>query len=103
MPLADSPAFPSVRIGRRRWLLQVGACGLAGLTLPELLRARAAQNNRRATSVIQIWLSGGPSQLDTWDMKPEMPAEIRGPFQPIRTSVPGIDVCEHLPLLAARK
>jgi hypothetical protein len=98
---ADSLAFPSVRIGRRRWLLQVGACGLAGLTLPELLRAGAAEKSRRATSVIQIWLSGGPSQLDTWDMKPAMPAEIRGPFQPIRTAVPGIEICEHLPLQAA--
>lgn len=100
-PLARLPACPDLRIGRRRWLLQLGACGLAGLTLPDLLRARAAQPIRRATSVIQIWLSGGPSQLDTWDMKPEMPAEIRGPFQPIRTSVPGIEICEHLPLQAA--
>jgi hypothetical protein len=58
---------PLLTVGRRRWLLQVGAGTLAGLTLPDLLHARAGQNNRRATSVIQIWLSGGPSQLDTWD------------------------------------
>lgn len=101
MPAQFSTASPTVRIGRRRWLLQAGACGLAGLTLPELLRARAAEGFKRPTSVIQIWLSGGPSQLDMWDMKPEMPAEIRGPFQPIRTSVPGIEICEHLPLQAA--
>jgi hypothetical protein len=98
---ARLPASPTLRIGRRRWLLQAGACGLAGLTLSELLRARAVEGSKRATSVIQIWLSGGPSQLDMWDMKPDMPAEIRGPFQPIRTAVPGIEICEHLPLQAA--
>lgn len=93
---------PLVRVGDRRWFLQVGLAGAAGLSLPRVLQARAeAAESRRPTSVIQIWLSGGPSQLDTWDMKPEMPSEIRGPFRPIPTSVPGIDICEHLPLQAA--
>src|SRR5262245_61328150 len=68
---------PFVRVGRRRWLLQVGLSGLAGLSLPMLLKSRAdaaAQGQpQRPTSVVQIWLSGGPSQIDTWDPKPEMP------------------------------
>src|SRR5690349_14203932 len=96
-------ANPLLRIGSRRWFLQVGACGL-GLSLPELLRARAEAATTgkpsRPTSVIQIWLSGGPSQIDMWDMKPGMPSEIRGPFSPIATSAPGIEICEHLPLQA---
>ncbi|MCX7400663.1 MAG: DUF1501 domain-containing protein [Planctomycetales bacterium] len=98
-------ANPLLRIGRRRWILQAGLTGAAGLSLPLLLQAKAqgglAENKKRATSVIQIWLSGGPSQIDMWDMKPEMSPEIRGPFKPISTCVPGIDICEHMPLQAA--
>lgn len=94
-----------ISVGRRRWILQAGLAGIAGLTLPQLSRAREASrqnvNTKRATSVIQIWLSGGPSQIDMWDMKPEMPPEIRGPFKPVSTSVPGIQICEHMPLQAA--
>ncbi len=105
----QSPFNPAtrdlIRVGSRRWFLQVGMQGMAGLTLPALLQARAeakqAGQSTRRTSVILIWLSGGPSQIDTWDMKPEMPDEIRGPFRPISTSVPGINICEHLPLQAA--
>ena len=97
---------PLLQVGRRRWMLQAGLAGIAGLSLPSLLQSKALGANenapkRKATSVIQIWLSGGPSQLDMWDMKPEMPSEIRGPFKPIPTSVPGIEICEHLPLQAA--
>ena len=98
-------ANPLLQIGRRRWMLQAGLAGAAGLSLPGLLQAKAlggvAENKKRATSVIQIWLSGGPSQIDMWDMKPEMSPEIRGPFKPISTCVPGIDICEHMPLQAA--
>ena len=94
-----------IRVGQRRWMLQAGLAGVAGLSLPMLLQSRAEgtqeAHNRRATSVIQIWLSGGPSQIDMWDMKPEMPLEIRGPFKPISTSAPGIHICEHMPLQAA--
>ncbi|MGV2336975.1 MAG UNVERIFIED_CONTAM: DUF1501 domain-containing protein [Planctomycetaceae bacterium] len=87
-------------------MLQAGLSGLAGLSLPGLLRqtASAAQGKttvaRPVRSVIQIWLSGGPSQIDMWDMKPEQPPEIRGPFRPISTCVPGVQICEHLPLQA---
>src|SRR5258707_4213950 len=92
-----------IRVGSRRWFLQTGIAGLAGLSLPGLLRCRAqgavaGRADRKA--VILIWLSGGPSQLDTWDPKPAAPGEVRGPFGSISTTVPGVRVCEHLPLQA---
>jgi len=94
-----------VRVGSRRWFLQTGMSGVAGLSLPAVLKSRAeaakAGRSKKPTAVIQIWLSGGPSHIDTWDMKPAMSAEIRGPFAPIRTSVPGIEICEHMPRQAA--
>jgi len=90
-------------ISRRRWL-QAGGLSLLGLTLPSLLRAqgtpRASGGAREARSCVLFVLHGGPSQLDTFDMKPAAPAEVRGEFHPIRTSVPGIQIVEHLPRLA---
>jgi hypothetical protein len=91
----------------RREFLQVGSSSLLGLGLPGLLAARAASASPQAEhgksrSVILVLLTGGMSHLDTLDMKPDAPAEIRGEFKPIATSVPGIHVCEHLPQLAAR-
>src|SRR5262245_57363086 len=88
----------------RRGLLQVGGLVFAGLTLADVLRLRAesaAPTARRAKSVILIWLRGGASHIDSYDMKPDAPAEIRGEFRPISTNVPGIQVCEHLPRHAA--
>lgn len=88
----------------RRQVLTVGATGIAGLHLPWLLRAAAnlpgTEAKPRADSCIVIFLNGGPSHLDMWDMKPEAPAEIRGEFKPIASSVPGLMVSEHLPGLA---
>lgn len=86
----------------RRDVLRVGALALGGLTLADLLRLRAgaASDAGRAKSVIMIWLRGGPSHIDSYDMKPAAPAEIRGEFHPISTNVPGIDICEHMPLQA---
>ena len=95
------PAADLIRVGSRRWFLQTGLAGVAGLSLPELLRCRAegaAGTSRNA--VILIWLSGGPSQLDTWDPKPDAPAKVRGPWRSIATRVPGVHVSEHLPLQA---
>jgi uncharacterized protein (DUF1501 family) len=92
-----------IRVGSRRWFLQTGLAGLAGLSLPDLLRCKAqgaAPGGMDRKAVILIWMSGGPSQLDTWDPKPDAPAEIRGPFRSIATKVPGVRVCEHLPLQA---
>ncbi|MDA1052886.1 MAG: DUF1501 domain-containing protein [Planctomycetota bacterium] len=92
----------------RRELLQIGYTGLLGFGLPSLLarQAPAAESRpvgeTRARSVILIFLTGAPSHLDMFDLKPEVPAEVRGTFQPIATRTPGMDVCEHLPKLAAR-
>lgn len=86
----------------RRELLQIGSLGFAGLGLPTLLQAAAGDGLRRgaARSCLLLFLEGGPAQQDLWDMKPTAPLEVRGPFQPIATTLPGVDVCEHLPLLA---
>src|SRR5215469_5779735 len=92
-----------IRVGSRRWFLQTGLTGLAGLSLPDLLRYRApgaAAGAADRKAVILIWLSGGPSQLDTWDPKPAAPAEVRGPFGSIATKVPGVRISEHFPLQA---
>ena len=95
----------------RRELVQAGFSGLLGIGLPSLFARKAAAKpsnlpggraERDGKSVIFIFLTGAPSQLDTFDMKPEAPAEVRGTFQPIATRVPGIQICEHLPLLASR-
>lgn len=98
----DPVAPDLVRVGSRRWFLQTGLAGFAGLSLADTLRLQAAggQRQRDPRSVILFWLSGGPSQIDTWDPKPDAPPEIRGPYRTIPTSVPGIRVCEHLPLQA---
>ena len=89
----------------RRNLLSIGAIGLSGLTLGRLAAA-AGESDRsgsgaagRARSCILIYLDGGPSHIDLFDLKPDAPAEIRGPFGSIATSVPGIRICEHLPHL----
>lgn len=81
----------------RRGFLRLGSLGLAGLTLPEMLRAK---DNGNKTAVILWWMAGGPSQIDTYDPKPDAPAEVRGPFQAIPTSVPGLRFSDHLPLQA---
>lgn len=87
----------------RRDFLSVGSLAVGGLSLPQLLRAESQQGSSRpGKSVIMVFLPGGPSHLDTVDLKPAAPAEIRGEFQPIATSVPGISLCEHLPRLAQR-
>jgi len=90
----------------RRSMLKASLAGLAGLTLPNLLQARgeATKNGRPIRgnkSVILLWMAGGPSHIDTWDMKPDMPSEIRGPFKAIPTKLPGVRICEYLPKAAA--
>lgn len=98
-------------IDRRQWLT-VGGLSLGALATgldPNLARLLAAQDKagdgakpRDDFSVILFWANGGPSHLDLWDMKPDAPAEVRGPFRPIATNVPGIEINERLPLLAQR-
>ena len=107
-PLAD-------RVSRREWL-RVGGLSALGVSLPDLLRAGEAASPRpgptpklagdlgstfgKAKNVIFLWLQGGPPQHETFDPKPDAPAEIRGPFKPIATNVPGIRFCELLPRTA---
>lgn len=83
----------------RRSFMRVGALTLGGLTLPQLLRLRqaAASTSQRDTAVILLWMTGGPSHIDTYDMKPLAPAEVRGPFAPIGTNLPGLQVCDLMP------
>jgi hypothetical protein len=80
----------------RRGFLRLGTVGLLGLGLADLLRleARAAGKKKKASSVIMIWLSGGPSTIDIWDLKPKAPENIRGEFKPIDTSARGVAICE---------
>ncbi len=82
----------------RRYILQAGGAGLLGLSLPRLLEAESVQpiQRVRAKSVIFMFLFGGPSQLETFDMKPDAPSDIRGPFRPIESRTPGLRICEHL-------
>src|SRR5688500_2972975 len=84
----------------RRHFLRAGALALGGLTLPQLLAARAATAPAPDTAVILFWMWGGPSQLETYDLKPDAPSEYRGPFRPIPTAVPGLSICEIFPLQA---
>ena len=86
----------------RRNFLQIGALGMGGLALPELLRAESASRaGRSQKSVIMVYLPGGPPHQDLFDLKLDAPSEIRGEMKPIATRVPGIQVCEVLPRLAA--
>src|SRR5215216_3898353 len=82
----------------RRSFLQLGIAGMAGVALPQLLRAKEqSAGTRKNTSVILLWLDGGPSHLDLYDMKPDAPEEYRGIWRPIRTRVPGFDITELYP------
>lgn len=88
----------------RRQALQAGTIGLTGLGLADLSALQSQANGRtpRARSVIFVFLTGGLAQLDSFDLKPEAPDTVRGEFRPIATRTPGIQICEHLPLLAQR-
>jgi Protein of unknown function (DUF1501) len=93
-------------VSSRRNMIKAGMTGVAGLSLPTLLRHQsmaredgmAAPKNK---SVILLWMTGGPSHIDTWDPKPDRPYENRGPFGVINTKIPGVSICEHLPKQAA--
>ncbi len=89
---------------KRRSFLEIGGLSILGLGMSDFLRyqaeAKAAGDSLRDTSVIFIWLPGGPPHMETYDMKPNAPVEYRGEFNPINTNVPGIDVCELLPMHA---
>ncbi|MEX0714759.1 MAG: DUF1501 domain-containing protein [Pirellulales bacterium] len=88
----------------RRSFLQIGAAGMAGLSLPAMARLAEAgavdESRQKFRNCITLFLVGSPGHSDTWDLKPEAPADVRGKFKPIPTNVPGIDICEHFPLMA---
>src|SRR5262245_52702174 len=89
----------------RRTFLRVGGLSALGLSLPAFLRARAqaagrGPADRKAVSCILLWMQGGPSHHDTFDPKPEAPVEVRGEFGTIPTTLPGVRIAEHMPLLA---
>lgn len=98
-------AHPLATVDRRN-ILRIGALGVSGLALPQLLagsaRGDASQRPARAKACILFYLEGGPSHIDLWDLKPHAPDEVRGDFRPIASSLTGEPVCEHLPLLARR-
>lgn len=84
----------------RRDFFRIGGLALGGLTLPSLLRAENAAGVRATgKSIINIYLGGGPTHLDTFDLKPTAPREFRGEFMPIPTNVPGMEICELMPRL----
>jgi hypothetical protein len=102
----NAGAGEGLMVFSRRNLLKAGWAGLAGLSLPAVLRgrARAAEAGRPvrgSKSVILLWMTGGPSHIDTWDPKPDRPLENRGPFGVIPSRLPGVLLCEHLPRQAA--
>src|SRR5258708_1407930 len=101
MPTTSGPkARAGNGISRRSWL-RIGGLALGGLSLRDVLRAEAASGQRNpAKGVIMVLLPGGPSHLDTFDLKPDAPVEIRGEFRPTATNVPGVAVCELMPRLA---
>lgn len=87
----------------RRNFLKIGALGIAGLSMPQILRAEAAAGvSNPHKAVIMIFLPGGPAHMDLFDLKPEAPVDVRGEFKPIKTNVPGMEICELMPMLAKR-
>lgn len=99
--MAHKPATRCPGPVSRRALLQAGVLAVGGIGLPEILARRAAAGeSQRDTSVILLYLHGGPSQLETYDLKPKAPVEYRSVFAPIATNVPGMEICELFPLQA---
>src|SRR5205807_9928007 len=99
-PPAPPPASLCGNVTRRDFL-HAGSVATLGLTLPGYLRAKEAAGGKDSdVNCIMLFLLGGPSHIDTWDMKPNAPAEVRGPFQPIKTAAPGIEISEIFPKMA---
>ncbi len=93
----SAPSFP------RRSLLQIGALGMTGICLPAWLEGTAnGKSAPRAKACILLYMDGGPSHIDLLDMKPLAPLDVRGPFQPVASTVHGLPICEHMPCLAQR-
>ncbi len=91
---------PSIDLISRRGALRAGGFTFGGLALADLLQGQVQSETARPKAAILIFLSGGPSHVDMYDMKPDAPVEYRGEFRPIQSNTPGIDVCELMPLQA---
>src|SRR5437762_1032761 len=100
MSTKSEPPVPSSVSRRDFFRIGAASAGAAGLTLTPAAAASAQRPND--VNLIVLFLVGGPSQLDTWDMKPAAQANVRGPFKPIATNVSGMQICEHFPRLAQR-
>jgi len=101
LSIVDQPSSHFCDHLSRRHFLGIGSLAMGGISLPGIIRAEEnARENTRHKSVIMIYLSGGPSHQDMYDLKMQAPVEIRGSFKPISTNVPGIQICEHMPRLA---
>src|ERR1700682_1039006 len=101
LTISGSRACDGGGMSRRSWL-RIGGLALGGLALPDILRAEAQSGERNpAKGIIMVLLPGGPTHLDTFDLKPDAPVEIRGEFRPIATNVPGIGICDLVPRLLA--
>jgi hypothetical protein len=101
LTISDKSSFRFCDGLSRRGFLKIGALGMGGMALPQLLKAEAQSGIRKShKAVINIFLPGGPSHQDMFDLKMDAPREVRGEFKPIPTNVPGMQICEHLPLLA---
>src|SRR6266568_2721183 len=101
--MTNSHSNPCPGTLSRRAFVRLGLAGLGSLGLSELLRmqSRATEPGRTSPkSILVLWLWGGPSHMETFDLKPDAPSEYRGDFRPIRTNVPGIQISEQLPRLA---
>jgi hypothetical protein len=100
LSIPGPPARDGKGLSRRSWL-RIGGLALGGLSLPDILRAEARSGQRNpAKGIIMVLLPGGPTHLDTFDLKPAAPVEVRGEFRPIATNVPGVAICELMPRLA---
>src|SRR3954468_22065547 len=105
-PIQGCPTLRSAQGRSRREFLRAGGLGLLGLDLSTLLRARdlsaagPSASFGRARACVLLFMWGGPAQQETWDLKPDAPEQVRGEFRPIATTVPGIAISEHFPLLA---
>jgi len=105
LSIEGAPAASNCDGATRRHFLKIGGLALGGLSLPQILRAEDASPSTRGQklshkAIIMIYLSGGPSHQDMYDLKMDAPKEVRGEFRPIATNVPGIEICEHMPQLA---
>jgi len=102
LTIQNGPMATNCQGMTRRTALKAGFLGLTGLSLADVMRQRAQGNAASSEkSVILLWLDGGPSHFETYDPKPDAPAEYRGPFNSIQTNVPGVRLCEYLPKQAA--